>query len=68
MEKPAAPAAAPTRAVCAIEGDIAREADEIDQLPGSRDYDRTMIDTGSSERLLCREVEVEAAGWRAARG
>ncbi|RTL14678.1 MAG: nuclease [Sphingomonadaceae bacterium] len=66
MEKPAAPAAAPTRAVCAIEGDIAREADEIDQLPGSRDYDRTVIDTGSGERLLCREIE--AAGWRMARG
>lgn len=66
MEKPAAPTAALTRAVCAIEGDIAREADEIDQLPGSRDYDRTVIDTGSGERLLCREIE--AAGWRMARG
>ncbi|MGU3475721.1 nuclease [Methylobacterium sp. D48H] len=66
MEKPAAPPAALTRAVCAIEGDIPREGDEIDQLPGSREYDRTAIDTGSGERLLCREVE--AAGWRAARG
>lgn len=66
MEKPAAPTAALTRTVCAIEGDIAREADEIDRLPGSRDYDRTAIDTGSGERLLCREIE--AAGWRMARG
>ncbi|MGU3542600.1 hypothetical protein [Methylobacterium sp. A52T] len=67
-EKPAAPTAAPTRAACAIDGNVSRKGGEIDQLPGTRAYRRTVIDTSNSERLLRGEVEAEAASRRAARG
>ncbi|SFD70150.1 thermonuclease family protein [Methylobacterium sp. 13MFTsu3.1M2] len=59
---------APTQAACAIKGNISRKGDKIYHLPGTRDYDRTVIDTGSGERMFCSEDEAKAAGWRAARG
>jgi endonuclease YncB( thermonuclease family) len=60
---PAAPAAG-----CQIKGNINRKGDQIYHVPGSRDYDKTVIDVGSGERMFCSEDEAKAAGWRAPRG
>ncbi|MET3415191.1 endonuclease YncB(thermonuclease family) [Methylobacterium sp. 1030] len=68
MEKPPAAAPAPVQTACAIKGNISRKGDKIYHLPGSRDYDRTVIDTSAGERVFCNEDEAKAAGWRAARG
>jgi endonuclease YncB( thermonuclease family) len=68
MGKPPVAAAAPAQAACAIKGNISRKGDKIYHLPGTRDYDRTVIDTASGERMFCNEDEAKAAGWRAARG
>lgn len=68
MEKPPAPAPAPTQAACAIKGNISRKGDKIYHLPGTRDYDRTVITTSSGERMFCSEDEAKAAGWRAPQG
>ena len=67
MGKPPAAAAAPVQAACAIKGNISRKGDKIYHLPGTGDYDRTVIDTGTGERMFCNENEAKAAGWRAAR-
>lgn len=53
---------------CQIKGNINRKGDQIYHVPGSRDYERTMIDEGSGERMFCSEDEAKAAGWRAPRG
>jgi endonuclease YncB( thermonuclease family) len=68
MEKPSAVAPAPAQAACTIKGNISRKGDKIYHLPGTRDYDRTVISTSSGERMFCSEDEAKAAGWRAARG
>ena len=68
MERHPEPAPAPTQTACAIKGNISRKGDKIYHLPGSRDYDRTVITTGSGERMFCSEDEAKAAGWRAERG
>ncbi|MGE8127679.1 thermonuclease family protein [Methylobacterium sp. NPDC080182] len=68
MEKPPAVAPAPLQAACAIKGNISRKGDKIYHLPGTRDYDRTVIATSSGERMFCSEDEAKAAGWRGARG
>lgn len=68
MEKPPAVVPTPAQAACAIKGNISRKGDKIYHLPGTRDYDRTVIGTGSGERMFCSEDEAKAAGWRAARG
>lgn len=67
MKKPPAAAPAPTQAACAIKGNISGKGDKIYHLPGTRDYDRTVITTSSGERMFCSEDEAKAAGWRAAR-
>ncbi|WFS07666.1 thermonuclease family protein [Methylobacterium sp. 391_Methyba4] len=68
MEKSPATAPAPVQTACANKGNISRKGDKIYHLPGTRDYDRTVIDTSSGERMFCSEDEAKAAGWRAARG
>ena len=68
IEKPPAAAPVPVQAACAIKGNISRKGDKIYHLPGTRDYNRTVIDTNSGERMFCSEDEAKAAGWRAARG
>ncbi|MGX7707984.1 thermonuclease family protein [Methylobacterium sp. Gmos1] len=62
--------AAPTTSTagCQIKGNISRKGDRIYHVPGSRDYERTAIDTSAGERLFCSEDEAKAAGWRAPRG
>ncbi|MCJ2095500.1 thermonuclease family protein [Methylobacterium sp. J-072] len=68
MERPPAVASVPVQSACAIKGNISRKGDKIYHLPGTRDYDHTVIDTRSGERMFCSEDEAKAAGWRAARG
>lgn len=69
-----APAGSPARpstassSDCQIKGNINRKGDQIYHLPGSRDYEKTVIDAGSGERMFCSEDEAKAAGWRAPRG
>lgn len=68
---PTAPVAKPatsTAAGCQIKGNINRKGDQIYHVPGSRDYDRTVIDEASGERMFCSEDEAKAAGWRPPRG
>lgn len=59
---------APVQAAGAIKGNISRKGDKIYHLPGTRDYDLTVIDASSGERMFCSEDQAKAAGWRAARG
>ncbi|EIZ85449.1 nuclease [Methylobacterium sp. GXF4] len=68
MEKPPAATPAPAQAACAIKGNISRKGDEIYLLPGTSDYDRAVIDTGSGERMFCSEDEAKSAGWRSPQG
>ena len=53
---------------CDIKGNISRNGERIYHLPGSRSYEKTVIDTGQGERMFCSEDEAKAAGWRAPRG
>lgn len=53
---------------CSIKGNISRKGDKIYHLPGSRDYDRTIISANSGERMFCSEDEAKAAGWRTPNG
>jgi endonuclease YncB( thermonuclease family) len=67
IEKPPTPAPVPEQTACTIKGNISRKGDKVYHLPGSRDYDRTVIDEASGERMFCTEDEAKAAGWRAPR-
>ncbi len=51
---------------CAIKGNISGSG-RIYHVPGSRHYERTVIDEASGERWSCSVEEAEAAGWRAPR-
>ncbi len=51
---------------CAIKGNISSSG-RIYHEPGSRHYERTVIDEASGERWFCSKEEAEAAGWRAPR-
>lgn len=53
------------RRACAIKGNISSSG-RIYHVPGSRHYERTVIDEASGERWFCSKEEAEAAGWRAA--
>jgi endonuclease YncB( thermonuclease family) len=53
---------------CSIKGNISRSGERIYHLPGTRDYDATIIDPGKGERWFCTEDEARAEGWRAPRG
>ncbi len=57
----------PEQAACTIKGNISRKGDKVYHLPGSRDYERTVIEEASGERMFCSEDEAKAAGWRAPR-
>lgn len=52
---------------CAIKGNIS-SAGQVYHLPGSIDYERTVIDEDRGERWFCSEEEAKAAGWRSPRG
>jgi hypothetical protein len=52
---------------CPIKGNISSSG-KIYHMPGSRNYDRTVIDEASGERWFCTENEARAAGWRAPGG
>jgi endonuclease YncB( thermonuclease family) len=64
MEKRPEPSAATAQAGCAIKGNISRKGAKIYHVPGSRDYDSTVITESSGERMFCSEAEAQAAGWR----
>ncbi|MDN3625581.1 thermonuclease family protein [Methylobacterium isbiliense] len=70
--RPSAPGAsgapATAGAECQIKGNISRSGEKIYHVPGSRDYERTVISTSSGERMFCTEDEAKAAGWRAPGG
>jgi endonuclease YncB( thermonuclease family) len=67
MQKPPEPpAAAAPQTGCAIKGNISRKGAKIYHVPGSRDYDSTVITESTGERMFCSEAEAEKAGWRAA--
>jgi endonuclease YncB( thermonuclease family) len=53
---------------CLIKGNINGKDERIYHVPGSRWYDRTVLNTWSGERWFCTEEEARAAGWRAPRG
>ncbi|HZF30055.1 MAG TPA: thermonuclease family protein, partial [Gammaproteobacteria bacterium] len=51
-----------------IKGNISfNSGDRIYHVPGSRDYDATIIDESKGERWFCTEDEAIRAGWRAPR-
>jgi endonuclease YncB( thermonuclease family) len=52
---------------CLIKGNIS-ERGRIYHVPGSRWYDKTVIDPTKGERWFCREKEARDAGWRPPKG
>ncbi|WP_457094317.1 thermonuclease family protein [Microvirga sp. P5_D2] len=52
---------------CKIKGNINQKGDRIYHLPGSRDYERTVLNVAAGERWFCSEEEALGAGWRAPR-
>ena len=58
---PAEPAPLPTE--CAIKGNVSRSG-RIYHMPGSRDYDKVVINRDKGERYFCSEKEARACGWR----
>ncbi|GEP09787.1 thermonuclease family protein [Methylobacterium gnaphalii] len=52
---------------CDIKGNISRKGDRIYHLPGTRAYEKTVIDVSHGERMFCSEAEAQSAGWRRAR-
>ncbi|MBL0407691.1 thermonuclease family protein [Microvirga aerilata] len=52
---------------CKIKGNINQKGDRIYHLPGSRDYERTVLNVAAGERWFCSEEEATGAGWRAPR-
>lgn len=52
---------------CPIKGNIS-SAGKVYHVPGSIDYERTVIDEDRGERWFCSEDEAKAAGWRSPRG
>ena len=52
---------------CAIKGNINSHGERIYHLPGTRNYNETVITESKGERWFCSEAEARAAGWRAPR-
>lgn len=52
---------------CAIKGNIS-ENGRIYHMPGSRSYDRTVVNLSRGERWFCTAEEAEIAGWRSTCG
>lgn len=63
-----APAAQPiapkSTADCEIKGNINSKGVRIYHLPGTRDYEGTVINEASGERMFCSEDDAKDAGWR----
>jgi endonuclease YncB( thermonuclease family) len=57
-----------TSSDCKIKGNISAKGEKIYHLPGSRSYDRTVLNEAAGERWFCSEGEAISAGWRAPRG
>ena len=53
---------------CRIKGNINGNGERIYHVPGSRWYERTVVNAASGERWFCTEDEARSAGWRANRG
>lgn len=53
---------------CVIKGNIGTRGERVYHLPGSRWYERTVIEPVAGERWFCNAAEAEAAGWRPAAG
>lgn len=52
---------------CLIKGNISqRTGEKIYHVPGSANYEQTVIDENSGERWFCTEEEAQEAGWRKA--
>jgi hypothetical protein len=50
-------------AECRIKGNIGANG-RIYHMPGSRDYDKVVINPAKGERYFCSEEEARACGWR----
>ena len=50
------------------EAEIRLDSGKIYHVPGSRDYDETLIDESKGEHWFCTEEEARANGWRAPKG
>ena len=61
------PDAEPAVPKCKIKGNISNSGERIYHLPGSRHYEKTIINTEKNERWFCSEAEAVQAGWRAAK-
>jgi len=48
---------------CIIKGNVSRTG-RIYHMPGSRDYDKVVINRDKGERYFCSEEEARACGWR----
>jgi endonuclease YncB( thermonuclease family) len=48
---------------CLIKGNISASG-RIYHMPGSRDYEKVVIDPAKGERYFCSEEEARACGWR----
>ena len=68
MEKPPAATPAPAQAACAIKGNISRKGDKIYHLPGTRDYDRTVIDTRLRRAHVLQRGRGEGCGLASCSG
>jgi hypothetical protein len=53
----------PLPAECRIKGNIGASG-HIYHMPGSRDYDKVVINPAKGERYFCSEEEARACGWR----
>jgi endonuclease YncB( thermonuclease family) len=53
---------------CRIKGNINNEGERIYHVPGSKNFDETVIDESKGERWFCTEAEARRAGWRAPKG
>lgn len=47
-----------------VKGNINSSGDKIYHLPWDSDYNRTVINTKSGERMFCSEQGAKDAGWR----
>ena len=50
-------------AECVIKGNVSGSG-RIYHIPGSRDYDKVVINRAKGERYFCSEEEARACGWR----
>ncbi|WP_342633933.1 thermonuclease family protein [Microvirga calopogonii] len=57
-----------TSSDCRIKGNISAKGEKIYHLPGSRAYDRTVVNEAAGERWFCSESDAITAGWRAPKG